>query len=78
MTLTATTTAKFDRILNLEDAVRLSGAVVAFQTSGVSNYRAGQQATGHAADKARLFAAIDALTADEVTAFAAYRVTARA
>lgn len=76
MTLTATT-AKFDAILDLETAVRLSGVVLAFQGAGVSDYRAGQQATGHAANKARLFAAVDALTADEAAAFAAYRTAAR-
>jgi hypothetical protein len=44
----------------------------------VSDYRAGQQATGVAADKARLDAALSALTLDEMRAYGAYRAEALA
>lgn len=66
-------TDTFDRILRLEDAVRCSAAVQAFTTTGASDFRKGQQSTGHAADKARLSAALDALSPEEFAAFGAYR-----
>lgn len=76
--MTTTENTKFDRILDLEDAVRISQAVQAFQMAGVSDYRAGQVQTAKAAAKSRLFAAIDALTEAELTAFGEYRKAARA
>lgn len=75
---TTSSRPEFDRILDMEDAVRLSSAARVFQLAGVSDHKAGQQSVGVAADKARLAAAIDALTPEQMAEFGAYRQAARA
>lgn len=77
MTTTQNDTALFDRILNLEDAVRLTAACAAFAPIGTSTYRSTQQAAGTTSDRARLFALVDSMTPEQARAFGAYRVQAR-
>lgn len=75
--LPAETVAKFDRLLHLEWAVRVSGAGMGMAV-GVSDFGFAQQATGHAADKARLAAAVDALSLSEMKAYGDYRLQRQA
>lgn len=63
--------AKFDAILDLEQAARLSGAAAAFAPMKADK-------TGSESDRAKLYAAIDALTPDEQAAFGEYRAAVRA
>ena len=71
-----TDTATFDRILNLEAAVRLTSACAAFRGAGVPDFAATRQDDSLSSDKAKLFAAVDALTPAQMVAFGAYRVAA--
>lgn len=67
------TAAKFDRILDLEAEVRIARTVAECQLAGVPTHRREQQATAAATAPAKLAAAIDALTPEELAAFGAYR-----
>jgi sigma54-dependent transcription regulator len=75
--VTTDAVAKFDRVLDLEAAVRLTRTARAFNGAGVPNFRKAQQDQGIAGDAARLSAAIDALTPAELAAFGEYRKAAR-
>lgn len=76
MPYTATQIKTFDRILELESAVRVMRAVRAFRGAGVPNHAAARQDASLTADQARLFAAVDALSPADATAFGIYRIEA--
>jgi hypothetical protein len=63
------TTDKFDRIIDLDRAVRVMHASVTFAAPKDLD----RKMTSLAADKARLFAALDTLTPEEFQAFLIYR-----
>ena len=76
--MTTTQQAQFDRILDLEDEVRIATAVGAFRTAGESDHRSGQNLTSQQSAQKRLNEALDALTFDEMVEFGQYRKAARA
>lgn len=63
-TFTAQQAAKFDHLLHLDMAVRISWVQITYGQDKYASLNA---------DKARFFAALDALTPDEVVAFREYR-----
>lgn len=65
---------KFERILDLEQEVKGARASVACQTAGVPLYRRQQMHDALERAKADLYAAIDGLTAEELSAFGEYRL----
>lgn len=67
-TFTAEQIAKFEKLLHLDMAVRISWTQI---TYGQDKY------VSLNADKARFFAALDALTPDEVVAFREYRAAVK-
>lgn len=69
---------KFDQIIRLEDAVAIMETVIAFRPNGLSIHAKGQQDVGLAADRQRLYAAVDALTPDEMLAYGQYRAEVKA
>jgi hypothetical protein len=81
MSMTTTTEhdrRTFDRLMDLEDAVRLSSTAVAFRGAGIPEFAKDRQDAGVASAKARLSAAIDAMTPEQMMAYGQYRIEARA
>lgn len=70
------TNAKYDRILDLELAVKVSRNSSAFQLAGVPDFVAKNQATSQENDRAKLAAAIAELTVEEMREFGQYRIEA--
>lgn len=73
MTTDAQLTTKFDRIIDLEMAAQGSRAAEECRGAGVPDWRKAQQATSADADMARLTAAIDALSPEEMREFGEHR-----
>jgi len=68
-------TRKFDKMLNLENALRVSGAARALAPSHWERERA---AKSYESDKTRLHALMDSLTMDELREYGEYRKAATA
>jgi hypothetical protein len=68
---------KFERILDLECEVRWAKASIIFRPSNVSDWAVSGQEKALKNAKAKLDAAIDALSLDELRAYGPYRLASR-
>jgi hypothetical protein len=68
-------TRKFDKMLKLENALRVSGAARALAPTNWERERATKS---YESDKVRFYALLDSLTIDELREYGEYRKAARA